>query len=91
MCVGRCRRLFIVRAVVVDREVLLLRSPLRGSLRPVLWEGEEFVGFEKGHAPKRKKEVKLQERRKGGGETEASERREGGGETERRGGAIGFS
>ena len=29
MCVGRCKRLFIVRTLVVDREVLLLPSSLR--------------------------------------------------------------
>ena len=39
MCVGRCTRGFIVHAVVVYREVLLLlRPPRRKRLRPVLWE-----------------------------------------------------
>ena len=47
--------MFIVRTVVVDREVLLLRAPLRKSLCPVLWEGEESVGFVNGAGPKRKR------------------------------------
>ena len=43
MCVGRCRRHVFVRAVVEYREVLLLRSPLRTSLRSVPWE-EQSAG-----------------------------------------------
>ena len=33
--------MFIVRTVVVYREVLLLRSPLQTNLPPVLWEVSE--------------------------------------------------
>ena len=40
MCVGRCKRLFIVRTLVVDREVLFLPSSLRTIVPSQRSEGE---------------------------------------------------